>query len=165
MNWPANFFPAAGPLLPYMMQCEAVNSPASHCFPDEIGPGRTRVLPHTVTINSPYNSREWCAMACAQLGFLWAGVEFSVACFCSNTLPAMAELPASACANMSCAGAPSEGCGASDVISVYPAQCVPASDLPPGLLPPRTFQGAPRLYPSVARTTVASSESSLVYRE
>jgi hypothetical protein len=160
-NWPSNFLPLAAPLLPFMSACAPVSDPSSHCFPDELGPGRTRVLPYQVTLSSGANSREWCASQCSAHGYAWAGVEFGVACFCGPQLPQLQELPASACSAMPCAAAAGEACGGSDIISVFPAQCAQAPGLPPGLLPPAGYQGAPRAFQTAVRSTVSAAEGSL----
>lgn len=158
-NWPSNFYAAAGNILPYLTgQCAGVAQ--SPCYWDNYTQPSGRVLPHLVTMNSPHNSREWCAGACAQEGYPWAGVEFGVACFCGSTLPDPSQaIPnATACAAMPCAGAPGEGCGGADIISVLPSACPPASGLPPGLLPPKTYQGQPRMWPSAPRSTIGVKE-------
>jgi hypothetical protein len=120
------------------------------------------VLPYTVSLNSAACSREWCARECVSAGFALAGVEYGVACFCGNLPPpASYALPNAACTAMACAGAPSERCGDADVISVFSADCPDAPDLPPGLLPPQTYAGAPRLWLTSARTAVAANEGAL----
>ncbi len=156
MNWPSHFFPAAGPILPFMSACaSAAQSP---CFWDNYTVGG-RVLPYTVTLNSPGNSREWCGRACEAAGYALAGVEFGVACFCGDAPPPPADaLPAARCSAMHCAGMQEEGCGDADVISVFPAACPPTPGLPPNLLPQRAYLGAPRMWLTAPRTTVGAGE-------
>ena len=157
MNWPSHFFPAAEPILPYLSACAA--AAASPCFWDNYTSPGGRVLPYVVTLNSPGNSREWCGRACDGAGFAYAGVEYGVACFCGDALPPPADaLPAARCAAMPCAGARGEGCGDADVISVFPAACAPAPGLPPNMLPPRAYLGAPRMWLTAPRTTVGAAE-------
>ena len=159
-NWPSYFLSTAGPILTYASACAQVDSPQSACFWDNYTSPSGRVLPHTVSLNSASNTREGCAGACAAAGYPLAGVEFGVACFCGAALPpASASLPASACAAMPCAGAPREGCGAADIISVYPSHCPAAPGVPPGLLPSSGYAGAaPRLWLSAPRSTVGAEE-------
>jgi hypothetical protein len=157
MNWPSHFFSLAGSIVPYMSVCET--AAASWCGWDNYTSSAGRVLPHTVTLSSPTNSREWCGAACAAQGFSLAGVEFGSACFCGDTLPPLGDaLPAQRCAAMPCTGAAGEGCGDADIISVFPAACAPAPGLPPNLLPSSEYLGAPRMWLTAPRTTVGSSE-------
>ena len=62
---------------------------------------------------------------------------------------------------MACAGAPQERCGDADIISVFPADCAPVPDLPPGLLPPRTYGGARRMWLTAVRTAAFAAEAAL----
>ena len=158
MNWPSNFYSAATPILPYIFQCAP--APASQCFWDNYTI-TGRVLNYTVTLESPHNSREWCAHACVAAGYAWAGVEFGVACFCGAALPVNGSLPPSACAAMPCAGAPQEACGGADIISVFPSTCPDAPGVPPGLLPSKAYQGAPRMWLTAPRTTVGATEGAV----
>ena len=157
-NWPSYFLSTAGSILTYASACAPVQQSA--CFWDNYTSTAGRVLPHTVTLDSPSNTREGCGAACAAAGYPLAGVEFGVACFCGAALPPpSASLPAAACAAMPCAGAPAEGCGGADVISVFPAPCPAAPGVPPGLLPARAYAGAaPRLWLSAPRSTVGAEE-------
>lgn len=158
MNWVSSFFAAAAPILPFLLAC--VPAEEARCFADNYTTaGRT--LPYTVTLNNAHNSREWCARECATAGYALAGVEFGVACFCGNTTPTSGELPVSACAAMPCAGAPSERCGDADVVSVYSSSCPPLPGVPPGILPSQDYAGAPRMWQTVTRTTVAAAEGAL----
>ncbi len=159
MNWPSNFLTAAGSILRYTSACAPVESPASACFWDNYTL-TGRALPHTVTLDSASNSREWCAGACAQQGYPLAGVEFGVACFCGTVPPpASTALPNAACAAMPCAGALGEGCGAADIISVFPSACPAAPGVPPNLFPSAAFAGsAPRMWLSAPRSTVGTEE-------
>lgn len=160
-NWPSNFFAGAGSILPYMASCAAFDAPDAGCFSDNYTK-TGRVLPYTVTISNGANSREWCALQCLAAGYAIAGVEFGVACFCGDAPPpARDALPLAACGAMACAGAPREGCGDADIISVYSASCAPVPDLPPGLLPPRGYGGARRLWLTAARTAAFAAEGSL----
>jgi hypothetical protein len=166
MNWPG-FFSLAAPVLPYMSRCAATTDPtASACLPDGnwSGGGGGRAYPYTVTLSDPGNTREWCGAQCVAAGYAWAGVEFGVACFCGGEqVPAgVVPLPLSACVNMTCAGAPDEFCGGPDILSVFPAACPPTPGLPPDLLPPTTFQGPARLFPTVVRTVVGEAEGFVV---
>lgn len=160
MNWPAYLLAAAGPILSYTQHCAAYDDPTAHCYPDW---NVNRTLPYTVSISDPSNSRERCAAECKTAGYAWAGVEFGVACFCGNDLPADVQpLPLSACANMSCAAAPGEACGGPDILSVYPSDCHATSGLPPNLFPSHSYMGAaPRVFPTAVRTTVSASEGNL----
>jgi hypothetical protein len=160
MNWPSHFFSAAGPILPFLSSCAPVNSADSFCFFDNYTV-TGRVLPYTVAISEAANSREWCARECLTAGYKLAGVEYGVACFCGNALPPNGSLPNAACAAMPCAGAPSEGCGDADIISVYPSSCAPAPGVPPDLMPPSQYSGLSRMWQTVVRTTAAAAERSL----
>ena len=163
-NGPSNFFSIAAPLRPYMAACPPYDAPAAACFADNYT--RTgRALPYTVTLSNAGCSREWCAQACVDAGYALAGVEFGVACFCGDAMPPPADaLPVAACAAMACAGAPAERCGDADVISIFPAACPAAPDLPPGLLPARGYAGARRAWQMPVRTTVAAAEGGLDVR-
>eukprot|EP01065_Artemidia_motanka_P023929 TRINITY_DN28586_c0_g1_i1.p1 TRINITY_DN28586_c0_g1~~TRINITY_DN28586_c0_g1_i1.p1 ORF type:complete len:929 (+),score=311.43 TRINITY_DN28586_c0_g1_i1:88-2874(+) len=98
-------------------KCWATGAPV--CYRDTTA----RVLPHTVTLRSERNTLEWCAGECALAGYRYAGVEYAVACFCSNKLPNATVLDPKECAAMKCAGNRSENCGGSYVVSVYPFEC------------------------------------------
>jgi hypothetical protein len=156
MNWPSNFYAAASTILPYIATCPSVEQ--SLCFWDNYTI-TGRVLPYTVTLDSPFNSREWCAAACSEESYAFAGVEYGVACFCGDSLPnASYSLPSAACSVMPCASVPSESCGAADIISVFPSSCPPASGVPPGLLPTKAYLGLPRMWFSSPRSTVGVNE-------
>ena len=164
MNGPSNFFSVAAPLRPYMSSCPAFDAPTAACFADNYTTAG-RALPYTVTLSNAGCSREWCAQACVDAGYALAGVEYGVACFCGNAPPPAADaLPAAACAAMACAGAPAEKCGDADVVSVFPADCPAAPDLPPGLAPAREYAGARRAWQMPVRTTVAAAEGGLDVR-
>jgi hypothetical protein len=156
MNWPSNFYAAAGSILPYLSSCEKVEQ--SLCFWDNYTI-TGRVLPFTVSLDTSLNTREWCASACLAESYPFAGVEFGVACFCGKTLPNTSySLPSVACSTMSCPAAPSEGCGAADIISVFPSSCPPASGVPPGLLPSKEYLGSSRMWLTAPRSTIGVNE-------
>jgi hypothetical protein len=166
MNWPSNFLALAGPILAYTAACAPFDDPVqASCVPDgNWSTGGARTLPHTVTLSSGSNSREWCAAQCAAANYSLAGVEFGVACFCGNALPpGITPLPLAACGAVPCAAAPGEGCGGADILSVYPAACPPAPGLPPNLLPPTSYLGPPRLTPlaTAVRTVIGRGEGNV----
>ena len=156
MNWPSNFYAAAGPILPFLTSCDSVEK--APCYWDNYTTFG-RVLPYTVTLDSSLNSREWCASACLENSYVYSGVEFGVACFCGNSLPnASFLIPSDQCSAIPCSADPTEGCGDADKISVFPSSCPQAQGVPPGLLPGKAYVGSPRMWLSAPRSTVGSNE-------
>lgn len=86
------------------------------CFKDE---KNFRTLSgYSVTLKST-NSPEHCIHLCLQSGFPYAGVQYSVECFCGNNKPELsARLPDSSC-NMKCPADPRKACGGYYTINVY----------------------------------------------
>jgi hypothetical protein len=81
------------------------------------------ILPGTVSIFDHGMTQESCAVACKRMNYSVAGVEYSTACFCGNTMPTLGELPIAKCSVMKCAGDKTEACGDGDVMLVYPFEC------------------------------------------
>ncbi|TCD64794.1 hypothetical protein EIP91_003605 [Steccherinum ochraceum] len=65
---------------------------------------------------------ESCIASCAAQNNTLIGLEFSVQCFCGNTLVNGATLGAEADCNMGCGGNATEACGGPNRLSVYSAQ-------------------------------------------
>jgi len=77
----------------------------------------------TITMNSEFNTQESCMQSCFAKGLSYAGVEFSVACFCSATVPAKSAAMACPKKMMPCASNSSETCGASSILDAFSFTC------------------------------------------
>lgn len=77
----------------------------------------------TVTMNSEFNTQESCMQSCFAKGLPYAGVEFSVACFCSAAPPAKSEAMACPKVMMPCAGNANETCGAGSILNAFSFTC------------------------------------------
>ncbi|THG96906.1 hypothetical protein EW026_g5007 [Hermanssonia centrifuga] len=62
---------------------------------------------------------ESCISTCSSQGFTLAGLEYSVQCFCGDSLVAGAVTSAETDCNMACGGAATEACGGPNRLSVY----------------------------------------------
>ncbi|XP_034250002.1 xylosyltransferase oxt isoform X2 [Thrips palmi] len=86
------------------------------CFKDE--KNLRRLNGYSVTLKTT-NSPEHCINICLQSGFPYAGVQYSVECFCGNNRPeSSSRLPDSSC-NMKCPADPRKACGGYYTINVY----------------------------------------------
>nr|XP_012137551.1 PREDICTED: xylosyltransferase oxt isoform X2 [Megachile rotundata] len=94
-----------------------INKPVSlGCFRDD---KTLRVLSGYYHIFKGNNSPERCAFLCLQSGYLYAGTEYSVECFCGMEKPSqLKRLPDSSC-NMKCSGNPKYSCGGYLTINVF----------------------------------------------
>ena len=184
-NWPAKFGYDANPNDPTskgtaksgsITQLAAILEgelpPSSSCTPDLSKAGcfadsnEKRSMPYTVAIHSPGLTQEICASSCKAHGYSWAGVEYSVACFCSHTPPTSAKQPMASCAKMKCDGNRQEDCGGADLLLAFPFTCA----TPPGpkprnmsgviaeLLPNASYVGKPRIFQPAERTLVSKAE-------
>ncbi|XP_011505061.1 PREDICTED: xylosyltransferase oxt [Ceratosolen solmsi marchali] len=86
------------------------------CFKDD---KISRLLPNYYTVFKTYNSPAHCAYMCLQSGFPYAGVEYSLECFCGKEEPSKAnQLPDSSC-NMQCPGDSKQSCGGYLAMNVF----------------------------------------------
>ncbi|CAL1701840.1 unnamed protein product [Somion occarium] len=79
-----------------------------------------RVFPQELP-DDPGLTVESCIESCSSQNYTLAGVEFSVQCFCGNTLVNGAVLGQEADCNMGCGGNATEACGGPNRLSVYTA--------------------------------------------
>lgn len=76
---------------------------------------------------------ETCLAYCSSKGFPYAGVEYSVECYCGSSLAAnTAKLDDSDC-NMACSGDASEPCGAGSRLSIFHTTQVSGPAVNPGV--------------------------------
>ena len=118
------------PPLPPAPVCWATTTPK--CYQDAV----SRIMKHTVTINNPLNSLEWCAGQCKAAGYSIAGVEYGAACLCDDKMPPAAKALPAGSGRMPCSGNHTEECGASYIVNVYEFACAPPSGPP---APPPTI--------------------------
>jgi glucan endo-1,3-alpha-glucosidase len=59
-----------------------------------------------------------CTSYCSGLGYLYAGVEYGMQCYCGNTYDTTKAISSSSC-NMACAGDSSNICGGNYAINIY----------------------------------------------
>ncbi|CAK9813203.1 Xylosyltransferase oxt [Anthophora plagiata] len=86
------------------------------CFKDD---KTLRILPGYYHVFKGNNSPEHCAFLCLQSGYLYAGTEYSVECFCGMEKPSqLKRLPDSSC-NMKCSGNPKYSCGGYLTINIF----------------------------------------------
>ncbi|XP_001604139.2 xylosyltransferase oxt [Nasonia vitripennis] len=86
------------------------------CFKDD---KISRLLPNYYAVFKTNNSPEHCAYMCLQSGFPYAGVEYSMECFCGKEEPSKTnQLPDSSC-NMKCPGDPKQPCGGYLTINIF----------------------------------------------
>ncbi|XP_033317275.1 xylosyltransferase oxt [Bombus bifarius] len=86
------------------------------CFKDD---KTLRILSGYYHVFKGNNSPERCAFLCLQSGYLYAGTEYSVECFCGMENPSqLKRLPDSSC-NMKCSGNPKYSCGGYLTINVF----------------------------------------------
>jgi hypothetical protein len=91
------------------------------CYTDNIGGGRTLKNGVGIPGGSPAMTVELCVAACADAGYLLAGVEYAGECWCDNSLnygggPAA---DGNAGCNMPCNGNPKEICGGPNRLDFY----------------------------------------------
>ncbi|KAJ8684173.1 hypothetical protein QAD02_019965 [Eretmocerus hayati] len=94
-----------------------VGTPTSlGCYKDD---KISRLLPSYYAIFKSNNSPELCASVCLQSGFPFAGVEYSVECFCGKAEPQkISQLPDSSC-DMKCPGNLKQSCGGYLTMNVF----------------------------------------------
>ncbi|KAF3430149.1 hypothetical protein E2986_06506 [Frieseomelitta varia] len=86
------------------------------CFKDD---KTLRILSGYYHVFKGNNSPERCTFLCLQSGYLYAGTEYSVECFCGMEKPSqLKRLPDSSC-NMKCSGNPKYSCGGYLTINVF----------------------------------------------
>ncbi|XP_076384790.1 xylosyltransferase oxt [Megalopta genalis] len=86
------------------------------CFKDDKA---LRLLTGYYHVFKGNNSPDRCAFLCLQSGYLYAGTEYSVECFCGmEKPPQLKRLPDSSC-NMKCPGNPKYSCGGYLTINVF----------------------------------------------
>ncbi|XP_014216073.1 xylosyltransferase oxt [Copidosoma floridanum] len=86
------------------------------CFRDD---KLSRLLPHYYTVFKTNNSPEHCAHMCLQSGYSYAGVEYSMECFCGKEKPSKINLLSDSSCNMKCPGDPKQRCGGYLTINVF----------------------------------------------
>ena len=126
--------PAPPPPPAFNGSCAPVR--ALGCFQD----APARLFNHTVTIKDERVSQEWCAAQCAAASLPFAGVEFSVACFCSPALPPAAAKIDDAKCGMKCAANQSETCGGGYTLQAYTFACDAPTPAPAPPPPPPSTQ-------------------------
>ncbi|XP_054261821.1 uncharacterized protein LOC128985882 [Macrosteles quadrilineatus] len=65
------------------------------------------------------NSPEQCRNTCFKLGYLYAGVEYGVQCFCGDTHPLPSLLRDASQCSMTCPGSSDTKCGGRVMLSIY----------------------------------------------
>jgi len=76
---------------------------------------------------------ETCIDFCETRGFAYAGVEYSVECFCGNSLaPAASQVSASQC-NMACAGDSTQPCGGPSRLNLFHSTAMVGPQTNPGV--------------------------------
>lgn len=85
------------------------------CYTDV--PGRT--INGGGYVNTTGMTNEACIAYCQTGGFRYAGTEYSVECFCGNSLAAGATEVADAICNMPCSGNSTQPCGAGSRLSLF----------------------------------------------
>ncbi|XP_012284899.1 xylosyltransferase oxt [Orussus abietinus] len=86
------------------------------CFKDD---KTHRILSGYYAVFKGNNSPVHCAYLCLQSGYPYAGIEYSVECFCGMEEPSRVKrLPDSSC-NMKCPGNPKETCGGYLTINIF----------------------------------------------
>ena len=96
-----------------------------------------------------------CINYCSNLGFKYAGVQYSSYCFCGDSFGQYGQVPYTQC-NMTCPGSPSFECGGTWRNSVFYTQ----NSLPQNLMVPKTYQGdKPRLIVPTVRTVIGRDEN------
>ena len=78
-------------------------------------------------------SIESCLNYCLGKGFPYAGVEYSVECYCGTTLAAAATQVAETDCNMACSGSATEPCGAGSRLSLFHTTAIVAPGVNPGV--------------------------------
>lgn len=106
--------------------------------PTGAAPGCTgRLLPVTVSVDTPNDSVEWCARECAGRGLALSGVEAAYGCFCGNgSAAAVLPRPAAECC-APCDANGTEGCGDKFRVWVSAASSPRTNKACTGLGPPR----------------------------
>lgn len=86
------------------------------CFKDD---KTLRILSGYYNVFKGNNSPERCAFLCLQSGYMYAGTEYSIECFCGMEKPSqLKRLPDSSC-NMKCSGNPKYSCGGYLTINIF----------------------------------------------
>ncbi len=76
---------------------------------------------------------ESCIAYCGGKGFPYAGVEYSVECYCGTTLAAGTSKVADTDCSMACSGAPGEPCGAGSRLSLFHTNTITGPSPNPGV--------------------------------
>jgi hypothetical protein len=76
---------------------------------------------------------EACLTFCSSKGFAYAGVEYSVECFCGSSLAAEATKVDDSVCNMPCSGAATQPCGAGSRLSLFHTTAVSGPGVNPGV--------------------------------
>ena len=69
--------------------------------------------------DNPALTIESCTQLCAGLGYSVAGLEYSVQCFCDDSIVDGGTLTANADCAMTCGGSSTEICGGPNLMSIY----------------------------------------------
>ena len=99
------------------LKARTLDDPDGKCFVDH----EDRDLPKQLEIpNNQPSSIEWCRNSCTELGYLYAGVQYSYQCFCGNDFGKHGEKPQSEC-NRDCwdKSHPKNKCGGDYRNNVY----------------------------------------------
>lgn len=122
-------------------------------------PSDARVFPETVVIHDASMTLEKCAASCLARSFSLSGVEFGVACFCANEIPAGAvQEPDADCHAKPCSGNASQACGGASRLYVYTANCTAPKQLPPEALLQHEYLGKARVFVPTVRTLAEEGE-------
>jgi hypothetical protein len=87
-----------------------------------------RALPNQVAVSG--NTIETCTAACNTAGYSLAGMEYSVECWCGNSVGAGGALATASDCNMPCSGNNLEFCGGPNRLTVYKNTNAPATASP-----------------------------------
>ncbi|KXX74964.1 putative fungistatic metabolite [Madurella mycetomatis] len=99
------------------------------CYTDV--PGRT--LTGASYADGEAMTNEACMAFCASRGFQYAGTEYSVECFCGNSLSAGSEQVDDAVCSMACSGDATQPCGAGGRLSLFHTSVVVGPQPNPGV--------------------------------
>jgi len=102
------FYPKALP-----RYCNAVTNTSLEgkrlgCYKDSFN---TRLLLGSMRKMKEDNSQQSCLSLCKKAGYIYAGLEYGIECFCGNSLPPTAKRVQDSQCNMPCSGKPDSTCG------------------------------------------------------
>ncbi|TFK36071.1 glycosyl hydrolase family 71-domain-containing protein [Crucibulum laeve] len=85
------------------------------CYPDY----SPRTLANGLYLSENTQTVAKCLASCSAQGYKYAGTEYGIECFCSNSITAGVTATSSSECNMPCAGKASDICGGGNRISIY----------------------------------------------